>query len=187
MRRQILDLLSDRVASPNELSKILDEGLSQVSYHVKVLKDFDCIKLVRTEPRRGAVEHFYAALEKSFIPSWRLKDVPRTTQQQLHMGVMEEIEHDVATSLEAGTFLQREDAVVAADPGITLDNKGCQDTEILSAEYFERLDKIKAESRSRLVSGESTEEFKTSAVVLVFGSATEHRVPPKKKKGKKRK
>lgn len=54
---QILAILNERVASPNELSQQLDEGLSQVSYHVKVLVDCDCIELVRTKPRRGAVEH----------------------------------------------------------------------------------------------------------------------------------
>jgi DNA-binding transcriptional ArsR family regulator len=37
--------------SPNELKKALNEGLSQVSYHIKVLKDFGMIELTRTEPR----------------------------------------------------------------------------------------------------------------------------------------
>lgn len=45
--------------SPVQLAKLLDEGLSQVSYHMNVLRDTGCVKLVRTEPRRGAVEHFY--------------------------------------------------------------------------------------------------------------------------------
>lgn len=49
--------------SPNELSKGLGEGLSQVSYHVKVLKEYGCIKLKKTEPRRGAVEHYYELLD----------------------------------------------------------------------------------------------------------------------------
>jgi DNA-binding transcriptional ArsR family regulator len=188
MRRQILDRLSDREASPNMIAKELDQGLSQVSYHFKVLKDFDCIRMVRTEPRRGAVEHFYAAVEKSFLPSWRLKDVPKVTQQQLNMGVMEEIEYDIATSLEAGTFGQRKDTVVAADPAVVLDDQGCQDAEILAAEFFERLDTIKTESTNRLSNGESDKEFVTSAVLLVFGSAVEHRGGPKKRKrSKKRK
>ena len=66
LRVEILTILNERMASPNELSKELDEGLSQVSYHVKVLKDFECIEMVKTEPRRGAVEHYYRATSSGF-------------------------------------------------------------------------------------------------------------------------
>jgi len=55
LRIAILTILNDRMASPNELSKELDEGLSQVSYHVEALKDYGMIEMVKTEPRRGAV------------------------------------------------------------------------------------------------------------------------------------
>jgi len=62
-----------QVLSPNLLSAQLGEALGNVSYHVKVLAGLDgtakkpgkftahpLIELVKTEPRRGAVEHFYA-------------------------------------------------------------------------------------------------------------------------------
>ena len=67
LRVEILTILNERMASPNELSKELEEGLSQVSYHVKVLKDFECIEMVKTEPRRGAVEHYYRATARAFL------------------------------------------------------------------------------------------------------------------------
>jgi predicted transcriptional regulator len=56
LRVEILTILNERVASPNELAKELGEGLSQVSYHVKVLRDYGTITLVKTVPRRGAVD-----------------------------------------------------------------------------------------------------------------------------------
>lgn len=73
LRVEILAILTERVASPNELSKTLKEGLSQVSYHVKVLKEYGCIELVKTEPRRGAVEHYYRATSRTLLPAkgWR--------------------------------------------------------------------------------------------------------------------
>lgn len=46
--------------SPNMLSGLLKEPLGNVSYHVKILLELECVELIRTEPRRGAVEHFYA-------------------------------------------------------------------------------------------------------------------------------
>jgi DNA-binding transcriptional ArsR family regulator len=46
--------------SPNQLSKLLHEPLGNVSYHVRHLLDNGkFIELVRTIPRRGAIEHVY--------------------------------------------------------------------------------------------------------------------------------
>lgn len=62
LRVRILDLMARDVEpiSPNLVSMALREPLGNVSYHMKVLlKDCGAIELVRTEPRRGAVEHFY--------------------------------------------------------------------------------------------------------------------------------
>jgi|GEM_PF-3151758 Bacterial regulatory protein, arsR family. len=61
VRFAILNILRQRVASPTELSKELGVSMSLASNHVKVLKEYDCIELVKTKPRRGALEHFYRA------------------------------------------------------------------------------------------------------------------------------
>jgi len=45
--------------SPIQLSGTTGEPLGNVSYHVKKLVEGGLIELVNTEPRRGAVEHFY--------------------------------------------------------------------------------------------------------------------------------
>lgn len=55
------ELLVGGVASPNELAKRLGHPLTNVSYHVRMLHDLGCIELVETEPRRGALEHYYRA------------------------------------------------------------------------------------------------------------------------------
>jgi len=63
LRQHILLAAIQGEVSPSELSKSLGEGLSQVSYHVKVLRD-DCggiLRIARTEQRRGALEHYYEA------------------------------------------------------------------------------------------------------------------------------
>jgi hypothetical protein len=54
-----IDATENGVMSPNQLSIALDEPLGNVSYHVKTLRDDGCVELIKTEPRRGAVEHFY--------------------------------------------------------------------------------------------------------------------------------
>jgi DNA-binding transcriptional ArsR family regulator len=62
LRRQILRLmLSDEAISPRDLSAVLEQPLSNVSYHVRVLADCAAICLVSTRPVRGSMQHFYRA------------------------------------------------------------------------------------------------------------------------------
>lgn len=51
--------------SPLELSIDLDEPLSALSYHVRVLADCEAIKLVRTKQIRGSTQHFYRPAVRS--------------------------------------------------------------------------------------------------------------------------
>lgn len=170
LRLRILTVLNDRVASPNELHKQLEEGLSQVSYHIKVLRDFEMIEQVKTEPRRGAVEHYYRATNKVFIPSWVAKSWPKSARGGVAATILEEIEVDLAESIGANLFNDRPDHVVTRDPR-TLDGKGREDAEEAAAEFFERYESIGSESDKRRANGEGDgEAIQTSAVVLVFTS-----------------
>jgi len=61
MRREILRLAvaSREAISPVRASQALDEHLSNVSYHVRVLVDHGLMTPAHTSRTRGAVEHFY--------------------------------------------------------------------------------------------------------------------------------
>lgn len=60
-RLKILIAMRDtqRALSPSDLTEILGEALGNVSYHMRFLCDGGFVHLTRTEPRRGAVEHYY--------------------------------------------------------------------------------------------------------------------------------
>lgn len=62
-RRRILRALhkAGEARSPNELSKAGGKSLGCVNYHIKVLTGCGAVALTDTQPRRGAVEHFYAS------------------------------------------------------------------------------------------------------------------------------
>ena len=66
LRREILRtmLASAAEISPRELSGKLDEPLSALSYHVRVLAECDAVELVRTRQIRGSTQHFYRAVVK---------------------------------------------------------------------------------------------------------------------------
>lgn len=60
LRREILRLMeSEDTISPRQLSTLLEQPLSNVSYHVRVLADCEAVALVNTIPVRGSMQHFY--------------------------------------------------------------------------------------------------------------------------------
>jgi len=192
LRVRILALMNDRSWSPRELEQQLGEGLSQVSYHVKVLNDFELIELTGTEPRRGAVEHYYSAIERAFIPSSMTKDIPKSAQRVLGDDTLMEIDKDLVASLKSGRFYARDDWHASWTPA-DLDDQGCKDAEKLADRFAEDFMEIEAESAQRRANGEGGgEHIAISAAVLVFGSehGEKKKAPsrkPVKKKKKKRK
>ena len=66
LRQQILTLLTEmHEGSPTQLADRLGEPVGNISYHFKVLAQGAAIELVRTEPRRGALEHFYRPITRT--------------------------------------------------------------------------------------------------------------------------
>ena len=61
VRRQILRMFSKKRPewSPVELSQLIPGGLSQLSYHMKVLRDRGILIETRTKAVRGSTQHFY--------------------------------------------------------------------------------------------------------------------------------
>jgi DNA-binding transcriptional ArsR family regulator len=64
-RRQILrEMAGGSPTSPRQVSARLEETLSNVSYHFRVLAEAGVIELLSTRPVRGSTQHFYGvALE----------------------------------------------------------------------------------------------------------------------------
>jgi len=59
-RRRILrEMEGGPPASPRELTERLDDTLSNVSYHFRVLAEAGVLELVSTRPVRGSTQHFY--------------------------------------------------------------------------------------------------------------------------------
>lgn len=61
MRREILRAMIEKdPISPRQISDVLKEPLSNVSYHVRVLAECGAVALVDTTPVRGSMQHFYS-------------------------------------------------------------------------------------------------------------------------------
>lgn len=189
LRVRILAYMNDRAWSPNELSNELAEGLSQVSYHVKVLRDFELIEMTKTEPRRGAVEHYYRAIERVFMPSSITKQFPKSAQRGMFVDTMEDTNQDVIASLKSGRFDERDDYHVSYTPA-DLDGIACKAAEKLADKFVEDFIQLGADSAERRAKGEGEgEHIPTSASVLVFGSerAEKEKSPSRKPRRAKKK
>src|ERR1700709_2845042 len=103
LRARILQRLGERVASPGDLALELGAPLAVVSYHVRMLRDYDCVELVRTEPRRGALQHFYRATARPTLDEDQWKSLPSTLRRELSGETLAEAVEDVRAASEAGT------------------------------------------------------------------------------------
>lgn len=166
LRVRILSSLHKGVSSPNQLSQELDEPLGNVSYHVKTLLEYDCVELVKTEPRRGAVEHFYCATERAFFSTGDWEKIPASARKGICGSILETVGQDATEALMAGTIDARTDSHVSRTP-LVVDEKGWTDIAALLAETLDRAIAIQEEAASRL-SGEDGGSISTKLAILHF-------------------
>lgn len=51
--------LPSEAETPGAIAEGLGEPLGVISYHIRMLRDYEVVVLHHTEPRRGALQHFY--------------------------------------------------------------------------------------------------------------------------------
>jgi DNA-binding transcriptional ArsR family regulator len=116
LRMRILTRLNEGVASPNEMAKQFDESLPLVSYHVRILRELDCIELVRTTPRRGAIEHHYRALTRPFLDDDDWAQLPPSARKAVSNTVLSKALADVREAVATGSFDERPDRHLSYAP-----------------------------------------------------------------------
>lgn len=105
LRPQILQILSLRgEASPNEIAAELGVPLGTLSYHTRLLRDAGWIELVREVPRRGAVEHFYRAVERPWLDDAQWDSLPRGIRRRLATMTVGQVLKNAAGAAAAGGF-----------------------------------------------------------------------------------
>jgi DNA-binding transcriptional ArsR family regulator len=168
MRGQILAILNERTASPNEIAEMIGERLPNVSYHVRALLDLGCIELVDTAQRRGAIEHYYRALMRPFFSDRDWRRLPKSGRQSISDSALQIIWEDVSDAIKAGTFEDRADRHLSHSP-MTLDSQGWRELAKVLEGALAEAQKIESQSLGRLKeSGESG--ISTRLVAMQFES-----------------
>jgi DNA-binding transcriptional ArsR family regulator len=170
MRARILAILNEQVASPNEITQILDERLPNVSYHVRALHDLDCIELMRTAQRRGAIEHYYRAIMRPFFSDKDWKRLPRSGRQAVSDLALQMTWEDVSAAIAAGTFDNRVDRHLTRTP-LVLDEQGWSEVNKVLTKAFNDAESIASQSAKRLKKSEDS-GVPTRLVIMHFETAS---------------
>jgi DNA-binding transcriptional ArsR family regulator len=187
LRVQLLAALNEGVASPNELAKKLDEPLTNVSYHVRMLHDLGTIELVETEPRRGALEHYYRAVVRPFFGERDWKRLPKNARGSISDAVLQLVWDDTAEAIKSGLFDEREDRHLSRSV-LALDDKGWEELHDVLAETLDRAMQIQADSASR-ASKDNGDTFSVNLVMMTHptpSSAKESTAPSSGTRRKRR-
>lgn len=105
LREKIHLILTERTASPSEIAATLGLGkkkIPHVSFHVKRLVKLGCAEEVDTRPARGAIEHFYRAIEPHLIADDEWDELPRSAKTDLLCDFMQPGVDDFTASVRAG-------------------------------------------------------------------------------------
>src|SRR3954447_23565136 len=121
LRARILQRLGERTASPGDLAVELNAPLGVVSYHVRMLRDYNCVELVRTEPVRGALQHFYKATARPNFDDAQWRELPSQLRRELAGETIQDLVNDLAGAADTGS-LQEPDVILVRTP-MALDEK----------------------------------------------------------------
>jgi DNA-binding transcriptional ArsR family regulator len=152
LRPRILELLSARgEASPNQIASELRVPLGTISYHARLLRDLGWIELVRTVPRRGAVEHFYRVVVRPFLDDTQWERLPIGVRRRLAGLTVGQILQAAAAAAQAGGF-DPPGAHVDRMP-LELDQEGWMELSDLLSGILENVSLIQERSNARRADG----------------------------------
>ncbi|HSS05029.1 MAG TPA: hypothetical protein VLK89_07585 [Solirubrobacterales bacterium] len=154
IRLDALRIFNERVASPNEIANEIGANLSLVSHHVQVLLGDGSIELVKTEPRRGAVEHYYRAKVPAMIDDKAWQKMPQKSRLVVYRTILQSLMAESAAAEAKGAF-DADDAHLSWMP-FPVDEQGRQEMTEVLAGALEGIEQVKASSAKRLAeSGET--------------------------------
>jgi hypothetical protein len=142
--------------------------VGNVSYHVNTLKNLGCIELVHKEAVRGATEHFYRGITRSFLNDANWAVLTPDAKTGISIAGLKTQNNAALKALEAGTFDSRADRHLSCSP-LYLDEPGWEELAALLADTLEGVWKIQDKSTARQAEKE-TECVQVTVSILGFES-----------------
>jgi DNA-binding transcriptional ArsR family regulator len=168
VRARALAILNSRVASPKEIADELDREVGNVGYHVRTLKELGCVELVSEVKRRGATEHFYRGITRSFLNDANWAQLTSDAKNGVSIAGLKTQNNAALKALEAGTFDARPDRHLSCSP-LAVDELGWDELAELLAETLEEVWEIQDKSTTRQAEL-GTERIPATVSILFFES-----------------
>jgi predicted transcriptional regulator len=149
MRFDLLNRLSASSSSPSKLARALDSDTGTVSYHVKVLLDSGLIQQVKTEPVRGATEHFYECTPQAAERIRVYNQIPQHVREEKPGATMQTIIEEGVAAAKAGTLDAHDRSHLNCIPAV-LDSEGCEEVSDAVEEAFRMITTAQGRSTRRL-------------------------------------
>lgn len=137
-----------QATSPKEVAEILELDIGEVSYHVAELHADKVIRLVKSEPRRGAVEHFYAAVAKPEVSDEEWRAMPRRSRRDFAATLLLAIVAEGLSSLDHGKMESDDDLYLLWIPA-RLTAEGQAEAYEVQADAHVQLEEVIAHDQER--------------------------------------
>lgn len=166
VRFKLLVAFNEGVASPVELARRFNVSVGVVSHHVRVLLENDMIELVDRKQRRGAIEHFYRAVQRPWFTSEDWERIPAAVRNTMLNDVLAEIARRVVNAADAAGF-DRPDIHVSYTE-LHLDEEGFKQVGSIWAQALQDALDVEAECAGRR--GQADETITSQAILMHFES-----------------
>ena len=147
LRAHVLFEYTEGVTSPSRIAAKLGSPLNVVSHHTQVLLRAGAIEIVRTEPRRGAKEHFFRAVVPLVVEDDDWLKLPSKLRRAMVRGVVDGAFRQTADALVAGGMDGAETHV--SRNYFSLDAQGSSELAELLRDTVARAGEIASASRER--------------------------------------
>jgi DNA-binding transcriptional ArsR family regulator len=152
LRVEILAVLSHRRISPVEFSREYGGHLSRISYHFKVLEEYECIELAEKVQRRGAVEHIYRSVTRPLLGDSDWTQLPKAVQGGVSGAILQTLVARATRAIEEGRFDAREDRHFTWTP-LSVDEQGWRELISILESALEQVNAVEVKSSKRMAKG----------------------------------
>ncbi len=149
-RARAFSILAERVASPVEIAQEIGKDVGHVGYHVRKLQQLNLIELVDERPVRGAVEHFYRAVERPVVREEAFAEQGLEEREVFTRHILQLHVTDIARAMDEHTFDARDNRAAIRLP-VLVDEDGFKELAELHVEMYERALDIQARSDERRI------------------------------------
>lgn len=166
LRVSILTALEHRIASPSQLAEELGVPLPNLSYHIRMLVQLDMLKLVKTRPRRGAIEHYYQAKGRVLVSDKAWGEVPTLVKEAMVSAALKQAGEYVDAGAARGGF-EDAHAHLSRQP-LKLDAKAWKELSKRVSELHEWAIELQKESEKRREQSDHLDEVDAGLVMMLF-------------------